>query len=222
MSSAAPDEITIAMMRELLFSAVVCDALDSLGYRNQSPRLQFATQSVDSVLVGRCKTTLWGDMFHKDPKPYDLELKAVDSCQTDDVLIVAAGGSMRSGVWGELLSTAARNTGCAGAVIDGAIRDLAKIKQMSFPVYARGTSLYDSQDRQRVVEIDVPVELDGVVFSSGDLVFADCDGVVVVPQAIETEAVRRAWDKVHAENRTRDAIKEGMLATAAYEKFGVL
>lgn len=222
MSSDKPDEITIAMMRELLFSAVVCDALDSLGYCNQSPRLQFATQSVDSVLVGRCKTTLWGDMFHKDPKPYDLELKAVDSCQTDDVLIVAAGGSMRSGVWGELLSTAARNTGCAGAVIDGAIRDLAKIKQMSFPVYARGTSLYDSQDRQRVVEIDVPVELDGVMFSPGDLVFADCDGVVVVPQAIETEAVRRAWDKVHAENRTRDAIKEGMLATAAYEKFGVL
>ncbi len=222
MSSDKPDEITIAMMRELLFSAVVCDAMDSLGYRNQSPRLQFATQSVDSVLVGRCKTTLWGDMFHKDPKPYDLELKAVDSCQTDDVLIVAAGGSMRSGVWGELLSTAARNTGCAGAVIDGAIRDLAKIKQMSFPVYARGTSLYDSQDRQRVVEIDVPVELDGVVFSPGDLVFADCDGVVVVPQAIETETVRRAWEKVHAENHTRDAIKEGMLATAAYKKFGVL
>ena len=129
MPSNEPQEITIAMMRETLFSAVVCDALDGLGYKNQSPRLQFSTQSVTGVLVGRCKTTLWGDLFHEDPKPYDLELKAVDSCQADDVLIAAAGGSMRSGIWGELLSTAARNTGCVGAVVDGAIRDLAKIKR---------------------------------------------------------------------------------------------
>jgi len=222
MSSPEPQKITIAMMRETLFSAVVCDALDSLGYKNQSPRLQFATQSVEGVLVGRCKTTLWGEMFHKDPQPYELELKAVDSCRPDDILIAAAGGSMRSGIWGELLSTAAGNTGCIGAVVDGAIRDLAKIKEMGFPVYARGTSIYDSQDRQRVVDLDVPVELDGVKFSPGDLVFADCDGVVVVPQEIEAEAVQRAWEKVHAESRTRDAIKEGMLAGAAYAKFGVL
>ena len=222
MSTDMPQEITIAMMRETLFSAVVCDALDSLGLPEQSPRLQFPIQSVDKVLVGRCKTTLWGEMYHEDPRPYDLELKAVDSCQENDVLIAAAGGSMRSGIWGELLSTAAGNTGCVGAVVDGAIRDLAKIKQMGFAVHARGTSIYDSQDRQRVVDLDVPVELAGVVFSPGDLVFADCDGVVVVPQEVEQEAIQRAWNKVHAENQTRDAIKEGMLAEAAYEKFGVL
>lgn len=215
-------EITIAMMRESLFSAVVCDALDGLGYRNQSPRLQFPIQTVDGVLVGRCKTTLWADMFHADPKPYDLELKAVDTCQPDDVLIAAAGGSRRSGVWGELLSAAARNTGCIGAIVDGAVRDVDKIKQMKFSVFARATSIYDSKDRQRVVDIDVPVEIAGVQFRSGDLVFADCDGVVVVPQEVEVEAIRGAWEKVHAENITRTAIQQGMKATEAYEKYGVL
>lgn len=218
----APQAITLPMMRESLYAAVVSDALDSLGFPHQSPRLCLRPYTTSQILVGRCKTTLWADMAHEDPRPYDLELRAVDSCKPDDVLIAAAGGSMRSGIWGELLSTAASNSGCAGAIIDGAIRDVAKIREMSFPVFARGTCVYDSQNRQRVIDVDVPVEIDGIRFSPGDLVFADEDGVVVVPQQVETEAIRRAWNKVHAENVTRDAIRGGMKALAAYERFGVL
>jgi regulator of RNase E activity RraA len=121
-----------------------------------------------------------------------------------------------------LLSTAARNSGCVGAIVDGAVRDVAKMRKMGFPVFARGTCVYDSKDRQRVVDLDVPVEIDGVLFCPGNLVFADEDGVVVVPREIEQQAIRDAWDKVHAENVTRNAIAGGMKATAAYEKYGVL
>jgi 4-hydroxy-4-methyl-2-oxoglutarate aldolase len=129
---------------------------------------------------------------------------------------------MRSGIWGELLTTAAKNTGCVGAIIDGGLRDVGKIRAMDFPVFARGVSLYDSLHRQRVIDVDVPVELDGVLFAPGDLVFADEDGVVVVPQAVEREAIRRAWDKVHAENEVRDAIRHGLKAREAFAKYGVL
>lgn len=216
------NKITLEMMRRELYSAVVCDALDSLGLRNQSPRVPISPMTGATLLVGRCKTTLWADMAHEDPKPYELELIAVDGCKNDDIMIAAAAGSNRSGIWGELLSTAARNSGCIGAIIDGSVRDVAKMTAMNFPVWARGRCLYDSMHRQRVIDVDVPVEIDGVKFSSGDLVFADVDGVVVVPQAVETEAITRAWNKVHAENVTRDAIKNGMKAVAAYEKFGVL
>ncbi|WP_206028526.1 RraA family protein [Thalassoroseus pseudoceratinae] len=222
MTNATPDTISLDMMRECFYSAVVCDALDAHGFRRQSPRVALPPWTVDGVLIGRCKTTLWADMFHEDPEPYALELKAVDSCQPDDVLIAAAGGSVQSGIWGELLSTAARNTGCVGSIVDGAVRDVQKMRAMQFPVFARGTCIYDSQHRQRVIDVDVPVEIDGVKFSPGDLVVADVDGVVVVPQEIETEVVRSAWEKVHAENITRDAIKDGMKATEAWEKYGVL
>jgi len=215
-------EITLPMMRTALYSAVVCDALDALGYRNQSPRLLLSPLTSGRLLVGRCKTTLWADMAHPDPRPYELELQAVDGCRPDDVLIAAAGGSMRSGIWGELLTTAAKNTGCVGAIVDGAVRDVGKIRTMDFPVFARGVSLYDSLHRQRVIDVDVPVELDGVTFASGDLVFADEDGVVVVPQAVEREAIRRAWDKVHAENEVRDAIRNGLKAQDAFARYGVL
>jgi regulator of RNase E activity RraA len=215
-------EITLDMMRRALTSAVVCDALDAAGFAHQSPRVPLRPLTTDRVLVGRCKTTLWADMAHPDPRPYELELKAVDGCQSDEVLIAAAGGSMRSGIWGELLTTAARNTGCVGVIVDGAVRDVRRIQEMGFPVFARRACPYDSKDRQRVIDLDVPVEIAGVRFAPGDLVLADDDGVVVVPRAVEAVVIRRAWEKVHAENRVRDAIRDGLKATEAFEKFGIL
>jgi 4-hydroxy-4-methyl-2-oxoglutarate aldolase len=214
--------VALAQMRERLYSAVVCDALDKLGYRNQSPRVEIRPLTVHGVLVGRCKTTLWAEIAQEDPQPYELELKAVDTCRSDDVLIAAAGGSMRSGLWGELLSTAARRSGCVGAIVDGAVRDVVKMTAIGFAVFARGTSPYDSRDRNRVIDVDVPVEIDGVKFAPGDLVIADADGIVVVPREVESEAVGAAWDKVNAENVVRDAIAGGMTATEAFKEHGVL
>lgn len=222
MTTAENKSLTLEQVRQHLYAAVVSDALDSMGLRAQSPAVSFPVSTSQGVLVGRCRTMLWGDLAHEDPRPYELELKAVDDCQPGDVLIAAAGGSMRSGIWGELLTTAARNSGCAGAIVDGAIRDVRQIEAMSFPVWARGTSVYDSLHRQRVVDLDVIVEVGGVAIAPGDLVIADRDGVVIVPHDVESEALRRAWEKVHAENETRDAIRGGMKATKAYETFGVL
>jgi regulator of RNase E activity RraA len=222
MSIMTPAEITLEMMRQALYSAVVCDALDAMGITHQSPRVPLLPMTSDRLLVGRCKTTLWADMYHADPRPYELELQAVDSCQADDVFIAAAGGSFHAALWGELLTTAAQNRGCVGAIVDGAVRDVRPMRRMNFPVYARGTSPYDSGHRQRVIDVDVPVEIDRVRFSPGDLVLADLDGVVVVPREAEREAIRRAWEKAHAENQTREAIRGGMKATEAFARYGVL
>jgi 4-hydroxy-4-methyl-2-oxoglutarate aldolase len=218
----ARPKITLDQIREHMYSAALCDALDSVGHSHQSPRTQLRQLTVRQMIVGRCRTTLWADMFHEDPEPYALELQSVDSCQPDDVVIAAANGSLRSGIWGELLTTAVRNGGCVGAIVDGAVRDVAKMRDMNFPVVARGTCLYDSKDRQRVVNRDVPVEIDGVTFCPGDLVVADEDGVVVVPQTVEEHVLQLAWEKIHAENEVRDAIRAGMKAVEAYDKYGIL
>jgi 4-hydroxy-4-methyl-2-oxoglutarate aldolase len=221
--SSTPQIITFNQMRESLYAAVVSDALDAAGYRSQSCAAPLTNLTGGaSVLVGRAKTTLWEDLDHEDPEPYKLELKAVDSCQADDIFIAAAHGSNRSGVWGELLTTASRNGGCVGAIVDGFVRDTAPMSQMKFPVFARGTNVYDSLHRQRVTAIDIPVEIGGVTFNPGDLIIADADGIVVVPQKVEEEVIRAAWEKVHAENITRDAIRDGMSATDAYNKYGIL
>jgi 4-hydroxy-4-methyl-2-oxoglutarate aldolase len=213
---------TLDEIEARLYSAVISDALDSLGFRHQSIRTDIKPFTGIHKLAGRCKTTLWADMYHQDPDPYALELKAVDECRPGDVLIAAAGGSVRSGIWGELLSTAARNSGCRGAIVHGAVRDIAKMREMRFPVFASASCVYDSLDRQRVIDLDIPVEIGGVVIHPGNLIFADEDGLVVVPGDVEMEAIERAMQKVDAENITRDAIKKGMKALAAYQKYGVL
>ena len=82
-----PAAITLDMMRRELYCAVVSDALDALGFPHQSPRVPLTHFAGGGLLVGRCKTTLWADMAHVDPKPYELELIAVDACRPDDVLI---------------------------------------------------------------------------------------------------------------------------------------
>jgi len=217
-----PNPITLDLMRQHFYTAVVCDALDAAGCRNQSPRVPLRSLTVQRLLVGRCKTTLWAPVYDSDPRPYELELQAVDAVNRDDVLICAANGSLRSGLWGELLTTAVQTRGAAGAIVDGAVRDVAKMKELDFPVWAAGTSPYDSRDRDRVVEMDVVVEIDSIPFAPGDLVFADADGIVVVPQKVEAEVLQRAWTKVHAESEVRRQIAGGVSATEAFERFGVL
>ena len=220
--TAPPEEITLEKVGQCMYAAVICDALDSIGLPDQSPRVAMRQLTSPKMIVGRCRTTLWADMYHSDPSPYELELQAVDQCRPDEVLIAAAGGSMRSGIWGELLTTAVMNGGCVGAIVDGAVRDVGKIRELGFPVVARGTCIYDSKDRQRVVDCDVPVEIGGVVFTPGDLVVADEDGIVVVPRGVEAEVLALAWNKVHDENKVRDAIRDGMKAVEAFNTFGVL
>ncbi|MGV2341865.1 MAG UNVERIFIED_CONTAM: hypothetical protein LVR18_50500 [Planctomycetaceae bacterium] len=93
MSSSQPERITLPMMREVLSVPLLCDALDAAGFPNQSPRLPiFSLTMPQTTLIGRCRTSLWADMAHTDPRPYELELQAVDSCSADDVLICAGRG----------------------------------------------------------------------------------------------------------------------------------
>ena len=113
-------------------------------------------------------------------------------------------------------------TGCIGAIVDGLVRDQLKMNAMNFPVFAKGASPLDSKNRQKVIEIDVKVEIGNCLISPGDIVVADIDGIVIIPQELEAEAISLALEKVAAENTVRDAIKNGLSATAAFKKYGVL
>ena len=134
----------------------------------------------------------------------------------------AANGSMRSGIWGELLSGAARNAGCVGVLVDGAVRDIAKMRSMEFLAYTRGVSPLDSRDRQRVIDFDVPIEIGGVKVLPGDVVAADEDGVVFVPQSVCQQVLMNARSKAQAESKVRDAIKNGMSARQSFDTYGIL
>jgi 4-hydroxy-4-methyl-2-oxoglutarate aldolase len=202
--------------------ALVLDILDAKGLKQQALKPGIIPRTVEKVVIGAAKTLLWMDFAHDDPATYELELKAVDSLEENEFVVCATGDSHRSGIWGELLTTAASQRSAVGIVTDGGVRDVAQIELLGFPVFSRYLSPYDSFNRQKVVAYDVRVEIDGVTIEPGDIIVADCDGVAVVPSAIAPEVLADALNKAGKEDQFREAVKSGASLFEAYEKYHVL
>ena len=209
-------------MKEKLFSAVIADALDACGYRDQILRHDIRPLYPGAVVAGRALTVLSVDVYAIPDEPYKLELEAVDALEPGDVLVAQTNGTTRSSLWGELLSTAAEARGARGAVIDGFTRDSQAIADMEFPLFVRGIAPYDSKGRSDVIAYNTPIDCGGVKVFPGDLVFGDFDGVVVVPQAAEEAVLNAAFEKAAGEKEVKQALQSGMSATAAFEKYGIL
>jgi regulator of RNase E activity RraA len=205
-----------------LYSAVLADVLDDLGFRQQA--MGPAIRPIESSLkvVGRAFTVIATDTYEVPNKPYEKELEAVDQLSEGEVLVATTNGSTSSGFWGELLSTAAVSKGARGAVVDGFTRDSEKIVRMGFPVFVRGYSPLDSKGRLDVISYGGSILCGGVEVAPGDLIFGDRDGVVVVPTAVERDAVRKALEKVEGEDGMRLALKQGMGVVQAYNEYGIL
>ena len=102
------------------------------------------------------------------------------------------------------------------------IRDVRKIEEIEFPVFATGVKPVDSMGRGLVTAYNIPVECGEVIVSPGDFVFADFDGVIVVPRQMVKEVIDLATDKVQRENHSRRELKEGKYLRDVYNKYGVL
>lgn len=214
----------IASVRERLFTAVLSDVLDAAGRRSQAMRPGVRPLDDSLVMVGRARTGLYADVYHVVPgeNPYELEIALVDDLAPDEIVVLAAGTSGRIAPWGELLSTACRARGAAGCVTDGLVRDVRAIRALRFPVFAGGIGPLDTKGRGKVVAIDVPIECGGVAVRSGDLVFGDADGVVVIPREVEGEILRAAFEKVAGEDRTRAALERGEKLADVFARHGIL
>ncbi|WP_217593637.1 RraA family protein [Cohnella sp. GbtcB17] len=216
------DQELFDRMSESLYSAVLSDTLDELGYRNQVMRENINPIDPDWVVAGRAKTILSVDVHYLPDHPYEQEIAAVDSIKPHEVVVGCTNESLQNGLWGELLSTASKMRGARGAIVDGLIRDTKKILELGFPVFATGTKPVDSQGRGLVIEYDIPVKCGGVLVHPGDVIFGDRDGIVVIPAALAEEVFRRALDKATRENHTRDELLQGRTLRQVYDKYGVL
>lgn len=209
-------------VQRTLYTAVISDALDELGARDQAMREYLRPLSPDSKFVGWARTILCRDIHYIPPDPYGMELEAIDSILPGEVVAVATGESKRNAPWGELLSTAALARGARGAVIDGLVRDVTQIQALGFPLFAAGIKPVDSKGRGLVVDYNVPVQCGGIIVNPGDLVVGDFDGVVVIPAQLVEETIRLATEKVVKENSSRKELSDGAYLADVYAKYGVL
>lgn len=209
-------------VEEQLYTAVISDALDELGYRNQAMREFLRPVSGEERFAGWARTIACVDMYHVQEDPYVMEIEAVDSILAGEVVVVSTAGSVQNAPWGELLSTAARARGARGAVIDGLIRDVRKIQSIDFPVFARGIKPVDSKGRGAIIDYNVPIDCAGARISPGDLIVADYDGVIAVPAQVLPDVIQLASEKVAKENGSRAELRNGAYLKDVYSKYGVL
>ena len=207
-----------------LYTAVLSDVLDGLGYRDQAMAPSIRPLDDERVMVGLARTGLYREVFEARPgeNPYELEIVLVDDLRPHEVAVFGCGGSKRIAPWGELLSTAARARGAAGCVTDGFVRDIRAIRRMNFPVFHAGIAPLDSKGRGKVADIDVTITCAGVRVAPGDLVIGDADGVIVIPQAVESEALDLAFSKVRGENQTREELERGDKLADVFARHGIL
>lgn len=214
----------IAAARTKLHTSVISDVLNSFGNMQHAMLPNVRPLSDDSVIFGRARTGLYTPLYHADPgeNPYAVELALIDDLQPEDVVVLACPQSDRICPWGELLSTAARARGAAGCVTDGLVRDIRFIREMGFPVFARGAVPLDSKGRGAMIKMDVPVECGGAAVKPGDWIFADLDGVVIIPSELCEKVLEAAMSKVAAENAVREELAAGESLARVFARHGVL
>lgn len=220
------DEAIFRFVREHLYVPAVCDILDSLGYRQQAmhQRLRPLLPDIRNCgFVGRARTLRWMEteaIAQEDP--YGLEIEAMDSLRPGDVVVHSTDYAGSNAPWGELMSTVAQRNGAVGCICDSQIRDCVRIIELGFPVYYAGIRPLDSLGRGKVMAYDVPVRCGEVLVSPGDLIFADFDGVVVIPQGLEDDVLAAAREKAGKESQSRRDLMQGKSLREVYDTYGVL
>lgn len=215
----------LARAKDKLYTPVLSDVLDSLGHSRQAMKPNIRPLDDTQVLIGRARTGAYMavcDAGAEGENPYELEIRLIDDIKPGEIPVLGCAGNLTIAPWGELLTTATRMRGGVGCVTDGLTRDVRFIRDMKFPVFAGGIGPLDSRGRGKMLEIDRPMQCGGVVVRSGDIVFGDVDGVVVIPREIEDKVFEAAFRKVEGENRSRDELLQGKLLADVYAKYGIL
>lgn len=209
-------------LRSGLTSALVADSMDALGLRPACLGWDIAPLHSGDTLVGRAFIVHQIEVDAPPAKPYQGLLRAIEAIGSDEVFVIPTGRSTRAAVWGELVSTASRHRGAAGALTDGLVRDAAKVRALGFPVFARGTMPLDTNGRLEITGIATDATIDDVHIHRGDLVVGDADGVVIVPWEAAAEVVAQAQSKSQGEAEFRRAVSNGTAPSVAFERYRVL
>lgn len=234
MASWKNNEELFALIREKLYTPVVGDILDQMGYTHQflpaairpltalvPPNLVGTFENDKrNKLVGWACTILENDIYAPAKKPFGYLTESLDQLRPGEVYV--ATGAHNSALWGELLTATSRTKGAVGAVLDGCTRDTPQVLEQNFPVFCTGCWAQDSSVRTYVCDYRCTIEIGQVTIHDGDLIFGDVDGVLVVPKEIVEPVMEKALEKAAGEKLVRQAIEGGMSATDAFAKFGIL
>ncbi|MED3881581.1 RraA family protein [Priestia megaterium] len=132
-------------------------------------------------------------------------LKAIREAKPGDVLVIDAKGDTYRAIAGDFIVGMAQTLGIKGIVVDGVIRDIEGTKQLNYPVFCKGTTIAASS-KAGMGEINIPISCGGQTIHPGDIIVGDADGVVVIPQYFEEEAMERSLDKLNKDIKRAEKV----------------
>lgn len=208
-----------------LYTGAVSDVLDELGFSQQALPHDIRPLSEDLKVAGVAFTVQGRAAQTREERTQNYYLKAIgllDELKPFSVLVNQPGRDTDCAHWGELSSNAVRARGCRGVVVDGGVRDTEFICRIRFPVFARYRTMLDAIGRWVPTSVQEPVRIGNVLIHPGDFVFGDRDGVLIVPERLIGEVLRRAEKVRHLETRVRRDLRSGTLAAVTFKKYGKL
>jgi len=221
MAPAVPDDALIAGFKQT-YPASVSDAVELVTGKSGTMRHDMKLVT-GKPMVGRAVTSLAKPAPPEGATPalatkHSVEM--IDTANPGEVGVIVMEGTLDIAAMGNLMGTAAVVRGMAGMVLDGAIRDVWDIRRMGLTVYARSSTPRTAVGHYATVARNVPVECAGVTVRPGDIIVADEDGVVVVPQERAQEVLKKAQEIDDRERGMFPFIREHKSIQKAIELFG--
>ena len=213
-----PEELT--RRYRALYTGAVSDVLDRLGHRNQTLPHYIMPLTLEMAVAGPAFTGQGYPVADVGNDDSDTRIRMLESIQPGTVSVWSSAGHFESAHWGEIMSNAARERGCTGAVVDGGLRDTRFILKMGFPVFCRFRCSASSIGRWEIKEWMVPITIGETIIHPGDFVFGDADGVVIIPKALTIEVLQKTEEIVQRENEMRAELAKGITVSEVYRRYG--
>ncbi|KAB0266800.1 RraA family protein [Microvirga brassicacearum] len=188
----------------------ISDAMEQLGMPRQVVTgMTFVSNDPTMAFVGPAYTVRQANKSRAEPHDRDLTRQRQASsqlAQPGDVIVIDVAGRAEYGSWGENQALMAQSRGIVGLVVHGSVRDREWIRQTGFPVLCRSFSPVSSKWELETVAMNEPIAIDGVAIVPGDIIYADADGFIVIPQDQVDTVFDRALEIHRMEEDKRNAL----------------
>ncbi|WOO43610.1 RraA family protein [Rubellicoccus peritrichatus] len=204
---------------EKLYSGAVNDVLREMLLPNQALPSGIMPLRDDMVVCGEAFTV----KAIKDPTmggELEVRVKMLDQLKPGHVVLWNANGDDEASHWGGVMTRAAINRGCRGAIVDGGIRDTKDILDQGFPIWYRYRTSNGALSRTKLVDFQVPIFIGDIVIKPGDIILADIDGGVVIPRNLAVAVLERAEKVENNEEEIKEWVEAGMSAKEIHDRGG--
>lgn len=184
----------------------VSDALDSCGV--EGALLNIKALSPGMKLIGPAYTIKYAPNKEKSSM-FKNAANYIDAIPPQSVIVIDNNGQTDCTVWGDILTAVAVRNHLAGTVVYGAVRDVAQIRDAQYPLFCTAVSMRSGKNRVHKSQEQCPLIINNVTIKPGDIIFADDNGVIVIPEYLAAEIANKIHHVKQTEEKIKTAIQSG-------------